>query len=104
MKTNPTTLDLVKQKLTLIEDIFRVTKLSIVMDASNEIKVTTGSDSYFDALMQQSNADLEIALAEMSAQLNHYMKAHHRTQIKDLRIITSDFRYPDNIFSKISYN
>lgn len=104
MKSNPTATDSLKEKLSLIDDIFRVTRLSIQINPQNEAKITTGAGVFFDSLMHLTNEALEVKLAQLSAKLSLYMKAKHRAQIKDLRIITSDFRYPDNFFSKINYN
>jgi hypothetical protein len=69
-----------KEKAILIEDIFRVTKLSIPMN-ENHRRHLNAPVEYFDLLYDQSIDTLEVILATMSAKLNRYMREHLRAQM-----------------------
>lgn len=72
-----------KEKVTIIEDIIRVKKMSggisrqHLMDINHENIPAT-----FDTLYDQDIVDLEVQLAALSAELQRYMKAQVRAHNK----------------------
>ncbi len=93
-----------QEKCTIIEDIFRVMKASIVMHPAYEATVNDPVDEFYK-MLDLTIEQLEVQLVIMSAELKMHMKKSHRAHIKDLTIFTSDFRYKANLLTtKLSRN
>jgi len=71
-----------KEKACLIEDIFRVMKLSCVMNSIYVDLIGADAVNSFDALYDMSIAELELLLARLSAELKMWMRYNQQESMR----------------------